>query len=268
MPASLEASASREPDEPLHALVGVAHDVGHRTQLFAVGIGIVEGDVELGAHDRQGRAQLVRRVGHEAPLALEGRLEALEHRVEGVGELAQLVARAVQRDTRVERAIGDRARRGRDAADRAQRAAGHHPARRHRGDGDEQQGAPEGEQDVAQRAVVGGVDLDGVGVARLAIDVALRGGERAHGVGVLGGNARRDLHADRRRTRLHRRELLDGHVDLALLVAELVAHDRVGDAQQHGPHRDEDRRVPRGEAQANGGARQAHGLRRDGSRCR
>jgi hypothetical protein len=55
----------------------------------------------------------VRGVGHEAPLALEGGLEPLEHRVEGVGQLAQLVARAVERDARVERAVGDRARGGR-----------------------------------------------------------------------------------------------------------------------------------------------------------
>ena len=155
MPALAGGERQQRGDEPLHALVGVAHDVGHRAQLVAVGVGIVERDVELGAHDGQRRAQLVRRVGHEAPLALEGGLEALEHRVEGVGQLAQLVARPVERDARVERAVGDRARGGGDAADRAQRAAGHHPARGHRGQRDEQQRAAEGEQDVAQRAVVG-----------------------------------------------------------------------------------------------------------------
>ena len=47
--------------------------------------------LELPPDDRERRAQLVRRVRDERRLAVEGVLEAVEHRVEGGGEVAQLV---------------------------------------------------------------------------------------------------------------------------------------------------------------------------------
>ena len=67
-----------------------------------------------------------------------------EHRVEDVGELAQLVARAPEPDALVQGALRDRARGGRDPRDRPQRArpATTHPARptrRHRGQRDREE---------------------------------------------------------------------------------------------------------------------------------
>jgi len=63
---------------------------------------VAEADVELGAHDGQRRAQLVRRVGHQLVLLGDPLLEAVEHRVERDREVADLVARARHRDALVE----------------------------------------------------------------------------------------------------------------------------------------------------------------------
>ena len=60
--------------------------VWRRSSSVAVGIG--EGDVEVGADHRQRVAQLVRRLLDEAALALERVVDAAEHVVEGVGQLA------------------------------------------------------------------------------------------------------------------------------------------------------------------------------------
>ena len=96
-------------DEALGAVQRVVDGFGHRAQLRVGGLRVGERHLELGAHDGQRRAQLVRRVGHEAPLAGEGAGQALEHRVEGVGQLLELVARALQRDALVERVLRDAA---------------------------------------------------------------------------------------------------------------------------------------------------------------
>ena len=60
-------------------------------QVLGARLRVGQRHLELGAHHGQGRAQLVRRVRHESPLARERRLEAVEHVVEGLGQLAQLV---------------------------------------------------------------------------------------------------------------------------------------------------------------------------------
>ena len=52
----------------------------------------------LGEDDGRGRAQLVRGVGGEALFAVEGLLQAVEHAVEGGGQLVYLVAPAAQPD--------------------------------------------------------------------------------------------------------------------------------------------------------------------------
>jgi hypothetical protein len=64
-------------------------------QLGDVGVRVGEGHVDLGAQHRQRGPQLVAGVGDEAALRVEGRLEAFEHRVEGVGQLGDLVARTL-----------------------------------------------------------------------------------------------------------------------------------------------------------------------------
>ena len=110
----------------------VVDRLGHRAQLGVGGLRVGERHLELGAHDGQRRAQLVRRVGHEAPLAGEGARQPLEHRVEGVGQLLELVARALQGDALVERVLRDAPRRRGDPLQRAQHAPGDQPAQQHR----------------------------------------------------------------------------------------------------------------------------------------
>ena len=89
-----------------------------------VGLGVGQRDVDLGAHHGQRRAQLVRGVGHEALLGLERRAEPVEHRVEGVGELGDLVVGAGVADPLVERLARRAAGRWRSPG-----AAGAAPAR-------------------------------------------------------------------------------------------------------------------------------------------
>ena len=67
---------------------------GARRRVELVG---AQADVELGAHRRQRGAQLVRGVGDEAALLLDAVLDAVEHGVEGRGEVGDLVAGAAGR---------------------------------------------------------------------------------------------------------------------------------------------------------------------------
>jgi hypothetical protein len=79
-------------DEPLGVIDGLADFGGYRHQLVAGRLRLGEHDVDGGAHEGQRRAQLMACVGDELPLAGERAVEPFEHRVEGVGELTQLVA--------------------------------------------------------------------------------------------------------------------------------------------------------------------------------
>ena len=54
-------------------------------------LGVPQRDLEVGADRSERAAQLVRRVGHELPLALRRRLEAVEHRVHRAGQAPDLV---------------------------------------------------------------------------------------------------------------------------------------------------------------------------------
>ena len=128
-PASERASVSSAWIRRSVAVGRVAHRLGHLAQLGVRGVGVGERDVELGADHAQRRAQLVRGVGHEAPLAGERGRQALEHPVEGVGQLLELVARALQGDALAEVVLRDALGRRRDALQRAQHAAGHAPSR-------------------------------------------------------------------------------------------------------------------------------------------
>ena len=65
-------------------------------ELVVVAIRIVARDVEQGLRDRQRGAQFVRGVGGESLLLGDVCFEAREHRVEAVGELAELVAASLQ----------------------------------------------------------------------------------------------------------------------------------------------------------------------------
>ena len=98
--------------------------------------GLSEHDVDRRAHDRERGAQLVGGVGDEPLLALERGLEPAEHLVERLGQFAELVAGAAQRDPRREvvfrRGAGGRG----DPVHRAQRPPGGDPAE-DRGEGDD-----------------------------------------------------------------------------------------------------------------------------------
>ena len=58
--------------------------------------------LDLGAHRCQWRAQLVRGVSDEASLRAEHCVQPREHSIEGIRQLAQLVARSLQADPLVE----------------------------------------------------------------------------------------------------------------------------------------------------------------------
>ena len=78
-------------------------DVGrHAAEVGGGAVGVVEYDVDGCSHDGERGTQLVRGVGDEPPLAVEGALEPVEHVVEGLGQLVELVARTLQRDPRRE----------------------------------------------------------------------------------------------------------------------------------------------------------------------
>src|SRR5436190_1432126 len=62
-----------------------------------------EGDFDLAAQSRERRAQLVTHVRREAPLALEGRLEPLEHPVQDGDQPAVFLGVGVCGDTLVQR---------------------------------------------------------------------------------------------------------------------------------------------------------------------
>ena len=74
------------------------------------GVGIAERELEQGALERERGAQLVRRVGDELSLRVEGRFEAAEQSVEGGAELLELVVGAFEVEPAVEVAGGDLAR--------------------------------------------------------------------------------------------------------------------------------------------------------------
>jgi hypothetical protein len=78
-------------------------------QVAGRGIGVVQHEVDGGAHDGQRGAQFVRGVGDEPLLALECGLEPAEHLVEGLGQFAEFVAGPVGA-TRADRLCPDAAR--------------------------------------------------------------------------------------------------------------------------------------------------------------
>jgi hypothetical protein len=111
-------------DEVLAAIDGLLDDPRHRAQVAGPRLRVGERHVELGADHGQRPAQLVAGLGDEPALGGEGVPEPLEHRVEGVRELTQLVARAGrghQRRPRVAaaghppRGVGDLAQRPQQA---------------------------------------------------------------------------------------------------------------------------------------------------------
>ena len=116
-------------DQTLTAIIGRKQGPG---ELLGVcrGFRIRERDLEDRPIDRKWCPQLVRGVVDEATLSGEGLVQSLEHVVEGVGKLFELVRRSVKRDAFVQpatRARGNTARGRGDVVDRPKYAAGHQP---------------------------------------------------------------------------------------------------------------------------------------------
>jgi hypothetical protein len=196
--------------------------------LVAGRLGLGEDDVHRGAHDGQRRAKLMACVGDELPLAGERAVEPFQHRVERVGELAQLVARALQSDALGQVLLTCRAGSRGEPVHRPQDAPGGDPAR----DRGEQCGAGQAEQRVGQQvgerraALCGGAGLDTVGIERRAL---------GHDAGAALGPGRRGAMRDR---------LLDplwGPGDRR--AAQGVRDEQVGDQYQRRPAQREQRGV-------------------------
>jgi hypothetical protein len=133
-------------DEPFVALVD-GQQVGAELAQRLAGLRVLQGDLDEGAVDGQRGAELVGGVGDEAALAVEGgAVEALQHGVEGVGEVLELVVGAVQGDALLQVAVGDPAGGGGDVLQRPQRPAGQQPAEPSGGDADDPQGHQRGDQ--------------------------------------------------------------------------------------------------------------------------
>ena len=139
-------------NQPIDLIVRVRNHLG---ALARVNRRLAAQQLDVAAHGRQRRAQLVRRIGHEAPLRIERLLELAirglelgQHRIEGDRQLADLVGRADVLHAAAEVVFGADGLRGmRDPLDGPERRAGQHPARckRH----DDHQAAPD-DQDPAQ----------------------------------------------------------------------------------------------------------------------
>ena len=96
-------------------------------ELAVVAVGIVAGDVEKCLRDRQRSAQFVGGVGCEPLLFGDVCFEPREHRVEAVGELAELVLTSLQLDPVGERSGRCHARGVGDARQGGEHAAGEQP---------------------------------------------------------------------------------------------------------------------------------------------
>ena len=133
--------------------------------------GLGHGDVDEGAHGGERGSQFVRGVGHEPPLAGEGEIEAVQHVVEGVGELLELVVGSVEADPLIEMFLrgapgrpGDLVERDQDPpSDRPSQDAGHDG-----GDTETDQGPHEQLMKVV-RALVGRAELRCSGEELLAL---------------------------------------------------------------------------------------------------
>ncbi len=97
-------------------------------------------DLQQRAVDGQRGAQLVGGVGDEPALAVEGVVEAFQHRVERVGQVLDLVVRPGHRDAPVQRVGGQAAGGLGDALQQVEGAPGHVPPDRQRDEADEHGG--------------------------------------------------------------------------------------------------------------------------------
>ena len=223
--------APREREQRVEQRLAAVGRVPHRGReglLPSGGVVPRQGEVGLGPHDRERRAQLVGHVRRKRPLGAEGLVETADHAVEGVGELLQLVVGPVERDPLVEVLLRQRLRPGGQAADGPERPAGGDPPAPDREPDHHDQRDTRADQELAQR--VGG-------------DAALDAGDDVtHGLGVAAGLGRRHREVQHEVDALAGVPvLLDDPLAAGLLVlGEARAHDEVaGGEDEHAAHHEE-----------------------------
>ena len=154
--ASARASSSRS---PTRRRMRCDERSAERRRLAALAVEDVGQQLEVGEDRGQRRAQLVRGVGHELPLALQGALglllrglQRVEHRLQRPCQLGHLVVggRLGDRLGRVARAL-DVARGGRHPRDREHRAASEQDPTQERQEGAAQDAGGEEEPHAADR---------------------------------------------------------------------------------------------------------------------
>ena len=111
-------------------LVGLSQPLRQGPQLLRGGIGIGQGYVDHRPGRRQRRAQFMRGVRREAAVGGQGGFQGIEHVIVGVGQVADLVAGARQRQAPAEVAGGGLSGGLVHSRQRGEHAAGHHPADR------------------------------------------------------------------------------------------------------------------------------------------
>ena len=170
-------------DEMLGAVDRRADVGAHAAQVGRGAVGVVEHDVDGRAHHGEGGPQLVGRVRDEPPLSVEGALEPIEHLVERLGKLVELVGRTAQRDPCREIAFRGGAGGCGDPVQRAQHPSRSDPAE----DRCEREHDGEGDQRVLQEMREGDVTLV-LRALKLEVGVAL-GNEAVVGVGDAGARS-------------------------------------------------------------------------------
>ena len=146
-PPSARASTSRSSASRESRSVSSAADRTRLVQLLRSALA-AKGEVELCAEHRERRPQLVARIGDEAALSLECRLQTGEHRVQRLAEPAQLVFRRRQRQPPARLGRGHRLRLAPHRVDRPQRRGGEEVAAHRR----EQEGERPHDQQLRQQA--------------------------------------------------------------------------------------------------------------------
>ncbi|EGJ74266.1 putative two-component system sensor kinase [Streptomyces sp. Tu6071] len=245
-------------DELFAALVGREQGLAELLE-FGWRPRIGELDLQEGAVDRERGPQLVRGVGDEALLGGEGALQALQHLVEGVGELLQLVVRTVELDPPGEVGTCHLTRRPGDPPERGQDAARHRVAE---GEGDDAE-PEEGEERAREQVVEGALALLVHAVVERGLEVRL---------GVHGAGHVRELRA----CVAGEAHLAAGDLEGQLLAdADRLHGEQIDDREQQDARDEEHPAVEQGEPYPDGRAqpgerrlgraeRGAGGLGRDG----
>ena len=155
---------------------------------------VAQRELEQRSLERERRAQLVRGVGDELSLRVEGGLEPGEQAVDGVAEPFELVVRPLQGEPAMEVAGGDVPRGVGDRPHRAKRAAGDHPAEPEREHGHQCERERGVDEQLVQRGVglpfrCGECDLAGPEERRLRVRCpGLGRRQRARDAGGLDGD--------------------------------------------------------------------------------